>query len=360
MNMTALDRTFRPAIGVFALFLGAYVYSKFTEHPLSYLAEKLIPKGEFVSKIEHLARGKFNSVEVVITNKNCYALRRPYQIDPRSKYFERIHALSQIAAEGGFSPRLIGVDQKSQTLLLACFPKIPWPSFEQNPEPYKVAMKTLKCFHEYMKPYLPGGEIKEYSPFSFFLEKSTDQKALDLLPCQFITANIRMGRLFEQVKPWLKKNATYCHGDFNPSNILLSQEGKEYKTVIIDFDTTTIGHPFFDIANFTFSQTSEVQQQMLNLYLEREPNPEELKHYKFMRLALLMVITTNRLHVSQKKGVDTSNAFSKKEMEEILDSPEMPKTTNNVNLTHKDRQLQALYTLKEFLRQTEDPSLGLT
>lgn len=60
-----------------------------------------------------------------------------------------------------------------------------------------------------------------------------------------------------------KKNSI-CHGDFNPSNIIIDDEGNSY---ILDWSHATIGHPLADVAN-TYLIFLEDSIKLANKYME--------------------------------------------------------------------------------------------
>lgn len=67
----------------------------------------------------------------------------------------------------------------------------------------------------------------------------------------------------------MTKKSTVCHGDFNPSNIIISEEGKAY---IIDWAHATQGNPLADVANtyLLFWMNGDISgaQKYLTHYIE--------------------------------------------------------------------------------------------
>lgn len=81
--------------------------------------------------------------------------------------------------------------------------------------------------------------------------------------------------------PWPKGKKILTHNDFRSSNLLY--DGQRFW--LIDWELGGLGHPFYDLAYFSNYQTllPKEGEELLSLYLEREPSSEELKVFSDLR-----------------------------------------------------------------------------
>jgi len=238
-------------------------------------------------------------------------------------------------------------------MLIEYIESVPWPSYEENPIPYKKTMEILKVFHKKMPCETLLLQPSVYAPFEHILHLGGKLEKQGLVPTQFSLALKKTKKIFEELKPWLKNNATLCHGDFCKQNVLLSQD---LDPILIDFDSASIGDPLFDVVKFSLSLLPEQRLELFETYLgNRPPSIEELRHFELIDLTLLMLIATIRFNFAQNQSLE--GTLSQTEMDLILTSNKVLPSFLEISFedaSAKARQLGALYALSEFLRKTTD------
>ena len=77
----------------------------------------------------------------------------------------------------------------------------------------------------------------------------------------------------------LPKDCRVCHGDFEPSNIIVTPEGSAY---ILDWSRAAVGNPWADNAVSYLSMILEGKEDWAQLYLETftENSPEDYEHIR--------------------------------------------------------------------------------
>jgi Ser/Thr protein kinase RdoA (MazF antagonist) len=139
---------------------------------------------------------------------------------------------------------------------------------------YHEAIKVLRRFHnavyttEAASAFLPFGWILQ-SPLK------THQDAPEELTKVFARTRI----LREKLRPWLRQNAVVCHGDFHTKNILLDSRETSIRPLIIDFDAASFGHPFYDVAQFSYGLEIDQRIALLQTYLNKSALTEEEKEH---------------------------------------------------------------------------------
>lgn len=119
-------------------------------------------------------------------------------------------------------------------------------------------------------------------------QQLTDRIALDyvkrsyqLLPSGFLDKNdtALLKRIVDT--PWPSGKHVLSHNDFRSDNLLY--DGKRF--YLIDWELGGLSHPFYDLAYFANYQTLEPKEgeELLSLYLNREPTCEELKVFGHLR-----------------------------------------------------------------------------
>jgi len=316
---------------------------------------KCLPKGEYIFTIKEVGGGFSNDLWKIKTKLNSYILRSP-KIKMSPANFLQDLAISKHAFKQGISPRVIDANLEDQCMLLEYIEHSPWPSYDENPEPYKATMKALKQFHDNMHEFTAEKKESFYAPFTFIFNESDKLVKSPKIPIHFALALKKIENLYKQIKPWLKNHATLCHGDFHQGNVLLSKS-KNLTPILIDFDSVVQGDPIFDVVKFSVPLTQEQRLEMFSEYLGRSPpTTQELKHFELIDLTLLMIIATVRFQSTQDIQETFVESLSKNEMEEMLNSQEpLPSflTIPFGNISPKARQLGAVYALSEFLKRCE-------
>lgn len=347
------------AFGALLLFAGAFYSSRKRKSSVRIISteehiKSILPKGESPLKIEKVEGGFSNNLWRVDTETRVYIFRSPKMRDTPSRFMQLLQ-VSKYAFEHGISPQIVGENVQDQQMLLEYIDHSPWPSYEENPAPYKATMKVLRCFHEKMQPF--AYKVSDVAPAPFaliFNEGDKLAKTVDM-PTHFSVALKKVEQIFDRLKPWLKNHATLCHGDFHKGNVLLSKT-KGLAPMLIDFDSMSMGDPLFDVVKFSISLPQKYRFEMFNEYLGgRLPTTQEQAHFELMDLALLMVIASVRFKSAQNAQGDPQERLNKTEIEEMLNSEEpLPSFLKMPfgDTSPKARQKGATYALGEFLKRT--------
>jgi len=90
---------------------------------------------------------------------------------------------------------------------------------------------------------------------------------------------------------WQKNSPVLSHGDLNPSNIIISSQGKIY---LIDWTSATWENRDMDLGYFTFLNGLSDRQShfFFNAYLQREPNSEEWAQFKLAQKRVAFLTAT--------------------------------------------------------------------
>lgn len=137
------------------------------------------------------------------------------------------------------------------------------------------ALSHLKKIHESIP----------YEPFTTIY-----QRALKIDGNELLTMAIQK---LKEIEIKMKKEdfkIGICHLDLHMDNILFT----ENEIKIIDWSSSSIGHPYYDIAKLTFFKDDASAYQCLKNYLEREATPIEKEHFFLMRLIVNLAIATNK------------------------------------------------------------------
>ncbi len=347
------------ALGALLLFAGALYFSRKRKSSLHIISteehiKSILPKGESLLKIEKVEGGFSNNLWRVDTATRLYIFRSPKMRDDPSRFMQLLQ-VSKYAFENGISPQIVGENVKEQQMLLEYIDHNPWPSYEENSVPYKTTMKVLRCFHEKMQPFAHKVNDTDPAPFALIFNEGDKLAKTAGMPTHFSSALKKVERIFDRLKPWLKNHATLCHGDFHKGNVLLSK-AKGFAPVLIDFDSMSMGDPFFDVAKFSLSLPQKYRLELFKEYLGgRLPTPQEQAHFELMDLALLMVIASVRFKSVQNVQGNSQERLSKTEIEEMLNSEDpLPSFLKMPfgDTSPKARQKGATYALGEFLKRT--------
>ncbi len=348
------------AVGILALggftLLGSRLYQDWQASLTSFESlekslQRLLPRGETIVKIEPLKGGFANYIWEVYTQHNHYILREKRKIvSPGS--FMRDLKISQQAFQYHMGPKVLGANTKKQQILLEYITHSSWPFYKTNFEPYQAAMKLLRAFHDQMPIHRHIDKKTIFAPFySIFNMRNSLLATSTEIPTHFFSAAKKIEEVFQKIHPWLQKHARLCHGDFCKANVLLTEK---LNLKLIDFDSSFLGDPFFDIIKFSASLPLEKRLELFKSYLgDKEPTLEQLCHFKLMDLTFLMVIATLRFQ-SAETSECKEEKLSKNSMEEILNSQEPLPSWSEApfgNNSPKIKQTAALYALAEFLQR---------
>ena len=305
--------------------------------------QQLLP-GQEICAIEQVQEGFSCEKYFVETSEGKYFLRIQ---NNQNRDFDLELRVTQLVSDLQIGPKLVASDPERKRMLLERIYCQNWPSFEENPEPYQEAMHLLRMFHSRM----PAERVDRYLPFSDWIANA--KKMQEDMPSQFTKAIENAELISQCLTPWLKSNATYCHGDFHKENALY--DGK--RVFIIDWETVAWGDPFFDVVKFSLSLKREERLQLFAEYLGHEPSAQEIAHFDLIDLSFLLVVAINRMQLAYSGKESAPGLLSQSEMEELLEAP-LPSYASIPfgDSSPESRQRGALYALSEFLQKTGEHS----
>lgn len=136
----------------------------------------------------------------------------------------------------------------------------------------KMAAEPSK-FYEYLEQFVDL-QIEIHSKVSPLLNRQRDKYARMINELQHINATTRYN-LLERLDG-MKKEFQVCHGDFNPSNVIVGADGQLY---VCDWAHATQGSPAADAAMtyLLFALTDKEQAEAyLELYCDRADVPAQI------------------------------------------------------------------------------------
>ena len=286
--------------------------------------QSLLPEGERVCKTEPInyPPNSFISKKLVTTESNKYILLTQETQDKKpDSLFALELKLTQVAAKLQVSPQLVAYDTNDQRMLFDYVVCQKWPSYSENAMPYHEAMHLLKLFHENARTLVEdqemGDHFSPFSPFSHVIDRG--RKLIEEIPSlseHFGQAIDRVELILRTLMPWLKKNATYCHGDFRTRALLYNGE----RVFLDKWENAKWGDPFLDVV--TFSSVSSVfrgtKYEFYKAYIGQDPTSQEMAHFELMNSVLFVkdVVHKIDLECSYKSP---SEILTQKEMEIALD-----------------------------------------
>lgn len=325
----------------------------FFQPPSKERIQSMLPPQEHVIDLVKMEGGWSNDIWQVQTESNLYILRKKNRKTHTSSFAKNLE-ITKTAFALGIGPCVIGENSSKKEMLLEYIAHISWPSYEENSIPYQETMKKLKIFHEKMPHHLLDDQPSGCFPFTGILSIGKQLVENALTPPSFSVALAKIETIFQELKPWLQEHQTLCHGDFYKQNVLLKND---YTPVLIDFDSSSIGDPFLDVAKFSLTLPLEQRYELLQTYLGKAPTLEESRHFELVDLSLLMLVATIRFQVLQHRGFFSDPILSPSEMEALLQSSDPLPSFLEVpfeDRSYKTKQLGALYALAEFLKRAEE------
>lgn len=332
------------------LLIGVYFLQSSNPGPsLEQTIHKMLTTPKDIQKIEKMEGGFSNDIWQVYTEDKKYILREKSRKVKTASFIKDLE-IAKKASFHGVGPEVIGVNIRKQQMLIEYIDNISWPTYEENSKPYKDTMQALRTFHEKMPSATPLHKTALYTPFEYILRVGQRLEKAGKVPKQYSFALKMIKELFKELKPWLKKNATLCHGDFCKQNVLLSPS---LTPTLIDFDSSSIGDPFFDLVKFSLSLLPHQRQELFQEYLgSNSPSLEQQRHFQIADLTLLMLISTIRFNFAENG--EMNDILSKQDMELLLESSSTLPSFFEIpfeDTSPKARQLGALYALAEFLNK---------
>lgn len=154
-----------------------------------------------------------------------------------------------------------------------------------NAEIVKNMICALKKFHEYSGEEHLVRRTKVQAIHDLY-DRYKNKKGV-VFPSCFYQLHSKLQTDFAN----LKKERVLSHGDFNPRNILVTENKRIY---VIDWSQASLDHPFLDIG-WLASLTAANHEQLTGLlkeYLGREPKESELQEALFFKDVTTFLIAT--------------------------------------------------------------------
>jgi len=315
--------------------------------------QRLLPEGESIASLQKLPGGCTNNIVLCSSDSGKrYIYRSPKERLDRRCFATTCDITSQ-ASNRGVSVPMYGTSINKQAMLMEYIEPVLWPTYEDNAQPYISTMLQLSKFHNVMRSScICVPDLADTIPFSFIFNPQPPHYPL---PDQYSQALCKVGQYAQALQPSFAEMATICHGDFHTGNVLLSRaEDQTLRPWIIDFDSANTGHPYFDIAKFGCKFAEDRRIALLQHYLGEEPRPEQSRQLRDMHALFLMVVAKLRLskafEIAKEKEIPL---MSLHEMHEVVSAPDRTSflTINDWLTDPRQRQLSALYALREFIQQ---------
>lgn len=238
-----------------------------------YLSEK--------HEVIEFEEGLSNSTYLVVHEGRKYVVRDFHLKQNTSEQFRELWMM-QLAAELGVAPKIIHVDLKKGYAVI---------DYIEGEHPEASSNKLKQAVHQLRKVH----DMVNYEPFASIYDSLQN---IDLEDMSRLNHAISIIREIEKVIK--TAGSTCCHLDFHTKNII---EGDDGKTWIIDWESTGLAHPFYDVAKLAHSLSFKDALELLGEYLQRAPTPTEEAQFYLLRSVVYMSIATNRY---SKGEVDTA------------------------------------------------------
>lgn len=254
-------------------------------------------------------------------------------------------------------PHIYNANDEHQQMLMSYIPNVVWPSYEENEQPYVATMHRLKLFHNGMRSAALKNNPTMFQPFAAILDREKYFIDNPEMPHQLKVAFDRIKISYQRMVSWLKKHATIYHGDLKKKNVLIEQKEDQLHPWLIDFEYAAVGHPYFDVVKFSQKLPAQQRVALFQAYVGHVPTAQETMHFTILDNALRMLIALIRFDLALKVQASAENPalLSKKEMEDLLNSPEALPSQATILLSDPDpkrQQLAAVYALDDFLRNS--------
>jgi len=127
--------------------------------------------------------------------------------------------------------------------------------------------------------------------------------------------------IFDEILDWLDKQSanvkdnrlSFCHGDFNQSNIIIGNDGEDF---VIDWTTADIDDSRFDIANFITSNDFELRKIIIRIYEKAlGESIESIEFFEVYEAAKKLIIA----FIANKEGI-SGVGLKQKSAEQIFSS----------------------------------------
>lgn len=312
-----------------------------------FLSSLVASETEDVSEI----RGFTNSITLVEERGGKVILRQSDERVPH-RHFARIVKWYQKATDAKITPSLLCCDFSHQILKIQYQEHESWPTYVDCPQVYEETMLVLKKWHHLFP--LPR-KIRRLQPFTLLEKQYEDLQKIARLPSQLQNIFEELRKIMKKIFEEGKNYAVICHGDFHKGNVLLVREHDTLKPLLIDFDDTGVGHPFYDIAKFTLMLSEEQQMHLLEVYLGKKPTSLEKAHFEIMNACVLLSVSFNRLKKAAERPMDDIG-YSLEEMEDLLAHPQLIPSLDAIPFgdeRKKARQLGALSALAGLLKKRQ-------
>ena len=271
-----------------------------------------------------------------------YVLRLLDENKPLERRNSELEA-HRIGVELKMTPEIFYVDQKSLVMVMEFIEGRTLSRDDLNDNDiFQKVMQTLKKFHQY------SGENHLFQQTRMKSMRNLYDRCLKkgvVFPSCFDNLHNQLQKDYDEISTVLLPS----HGDFNPKNILLANDGSIY---LIDWAGARIDNPFFDIGWLSYSSAATLDQtkNMLKAYLGREPYDYELNETLFFRKAttfFFAVIWIGRQKERDQEKLDYLLSCPIKKGSEYIKEGNNPEDL--AKMEDSDFTIYALGWLKDFI-----------
>ncbi len=318
------------------------------------LAQDLCDEPKCIEKVEPLLREATNRVWKITTRNDAFFLKHTPREDPLSA-FEATLSFAKAAAQFELGPEVIGWSESQRAILMPFIEAQAPPPYERDPAPYHQAMMKLRKFHQAFEDRI-GPAIASYAdlPWNIISKNHSDYESG--LSEELTDAIGRIETLFRHIAPWIASHATIIHGNFFQENVLYSVQQNKWQIFLIDFDSCSIGHPYFDVAKYTLGFPLEQVHALFSQYLgKKQITREEHLNFQICQAALVLQVALTAFRRAQRGAILSDVCLSVYEMRTILRSGNCPSFTS-ISFADDSAsyyQLRGIYALHEVLSQTQ-------
>ncbi len=317
------------------------------------LVGEIFRGNEKILKISKIEGVHANHLWTILTSKTQYIWRES-KLPLSSERFSQLHLVCMAASQQNVGPKVVGCNASVQALALQFLIAYPVSPFEGGAEPQKVCTRALVEFQGAMR-FLKQAHPEMAFPQHAYLKILRHDAVLpvDHVPMTFFICLRKTRELFASIQPWLSQNTVLIHGNFCRKNALLSQDYAPQRATLIDFDQCSLGHPYYDIAQFSLRFPQNLSDEVLRTYLNGQmPGPHDRWHVAINQIAHLVLEAFKCFEVLNTHLSDRHDRFTLPGMEAIIQTPELPKfESTDGDRSTKGWQKRAAYALGEAMQR---------
>ncbi len=311
--------------------------------------------GEFLANLhtashfETLTKDVGNELVKFSTLRNTYLLRQ-YNVDSPPRFAQMLTRV-RLASQLNIGPKIFGWNETRRAYLMQYIKIHPQPNYLEDPKPYVQTMLQLRRLHVAQHEGIDQ-EAKKQANFPLNLILNECQQLKWGFPPQIYDAVLRVTTLFKKIEPRLTEHATFIHGNLSAENVLHCYQGQDWNVYFVDFEHSTIAHPYVDIAQFCLRQSLEQRRELLRVYLGTSMlSTQEQMHLDLCRATLILRIALAAFQDAHERIQASERSLSGAEIQEILHSKHCPFVMEfRVAATSaRDSQRMGTYALREVM-----------